>query len=73
MPKDMPQQSEYAAIAQENVLLQGKVNELERQVAWFQKQVFGSKSERRLVGENPQQMGLDGMVGDAPATMLALR
>lgn len=69
MLKDMPQQPEYAAIAQENVLLQGKVNELERQVAWFQKQVFGSKSERRLVGENPQQMGLDGMVGDAPATL----
>ena len=38
----MPQQPKYAAIAQENVLLQGKVNELERQVAWFQKQVFSN-------------------------------
>lgn len=38
--------------------LQHEINELKRQVAWFNKQVFGSKSERLRTVENPQQLVL---------------
>lgn len=36
--------------------------ELQRQVAWFKRQLFGRKSERRLHEPDPQQLSLRGML-----------
>ena len=57
MPQRAYQQSDYAALKREN-------EALKRRVAWFEKQVFGSRSERRL-DDNPHQLKLDGMVADS--------
>ena len=38
--------------------LQAEVAELKRQLDWFKKQLFGVKSERRLVDQNPNQLSL---------------
>jgi transposase len=35
-----------------------RIAELERQVAWFQRQIFGSKSERRIDTPDARQLGL---------------
>ena len=42
---------------QEREILLVKNAELTRQVEWFRRQLFGSKSEKRLI-DNPQQMHL---------------
>ena len=47
-------------------MLEARLVELERQLAWFQKQLFGEKSERRLVDDNPDQLALAGLLGDIP-------
>jgi transposase len=43
--------------------------DLKRQVEWFKRQLFGRKSERRLLGLDAQQLPLAGMLAtpDAPA------
>ncbi|MBV1877686.1 MAG: hypothetical protein KUG79_08595 [Pseudomonadales bacterium] len=46
-------------------MLESQIENLKRQVAWFQKQMFGSKSERRLADEKPDQLLLDGLLGEA--------
>jgi transposase len=38
--------------------LEGEVVELKRQLNWFKKQLFGSKSERRLIEPSPDQLSL---------------
>jgi hypothetical protein len=38
--------------------LEGEVVELKRQLNWFKKQLFGSKSERRLIDLSPDQLSL---------------
>ncbi|MBV1877644.1 MAG: IS66 family transposase [Pseudomonadales bacterium] len=75
MPKDTNQQPSYAELKDANAatagqvqVLESQVENLKRQVAWFQKQMFGSKSERRLADENPDQLLLDGLLGEAPKT-----
>lgn len=43
--------------------------DLERQLAWFKRQVFGEKSERRPVEPDPRQLTLgEGIDGGAPAS-----
>ena len=37
---------------------------LKRQLDWFRKQVFGEKSERRHVDDNPDQLPLEGLLGE---------
>lgn len=49
-----------ASLRAENMALKHRVAELERQVEWFQNQIFGQKSERRII-ENPQQAILAGL------------
>lgn len=35
-----------------------QIAELKRQIAWFQRQLFGRKSEQRILGSSAQQLGL---------------
>lgn len=49
----------FAALKAEN-------DALRRQLDWFQRQLFGRKSEKRLI-ENPDQLGLAEVLGEAPA------
>lgn len=63
----MPQRSDYAAVIELNESLQKRVVELERQLAWFKKQMFGEKSERRLVDANPDQLALEALLGEVPS------
>ena len=60
----MAQQDNYAAIAKENLALKAERDDLKRQLAWFQKQLFGQKSERRPVEANLDQLPLDGLLGE---------
>jgi transposase len=54
----------------ERTLLVARIADLERQVAWFQRQLFGEKSERRHIDPPPEQMALGEGLGDtAPATL----
>jgi hypothetical protein len=69
MPKNTRQQQNYDEILvsqplllQKNSLLENENVELKRQIAWFQKQIFGSKSERRHVDDNPHQIPLNVLV-----------
>ncbi len=49
----------------ENQLLREEVVGLKRQLDWFKRQMFGQKSEKRLIESNPDQLGL---LGNAPAS-----
>jgi len=46
--------------------LQEQVQYLRVQLEWFKRQLFGRKSEKRLI-DNPGQLGLAEALGDAPA------
>src|SRR6185312_12527010 len=51
-----------------------RIETLEQRLAWFERQVFGSKSERLSVLENAQQLPLAAMSsGESPATTAKLR
>ena len=55
-----------ASPADQSVLLQALSDEntqLKRQLAWFKTQLFGSKSEKRVI-DNPDQPLLTGLMGD---------
>jgi hypothetical protein len=58
----LKQAPSYAERATLNANLQDEVSELKCQIAWFQKQIFGRKSERRHVEDNSHQIPLSGMV-----------
>jgi len=49
--------NETASINAEIVALRGEVSELKHQLAWYKKQLFGPKSEKR-VQDNPNQLEL---------------
>jgi transposase len=59
-------QAEIVALLEEQERLQARTAELERQNAWFKRQLFGRKSERRLREPDPQQLplGLASAVSD---------
>ena len=46
----------------EIVALKRKVESLEHQLDWFKRQVFGRKSEKRLIEDTPEQPLLKGLV-----------
>lgn len=49
-----PEVSDYHSVVMENVLLRDEVHQLKNRVEWFEKQLFGRKSEKRVI-ENPYQ------------------
>jgi len=49
-----------ASLEVENQLLREQVAGLKHQVDWFKSQMFGQKSEKRLIEPNPDQLGLLG-------------
>lgn len=48
----------------EVIVLRGQVAELKRQLEWFKRQLFGSKSERFAPTPNPLQMHLGQLLGE---------
>jgi transposase len=48
----------HQSLEQSHEKLEGEVVELKRQLNWFKKQLFGSKSERRLIDLSPDQLSL---------------
>lgn len=72
MSSDTSQQPSYAELYEaysssesKKYSLEKEVVELKRQLAWFKKQIFGQKSERRLIENNPDQLLLHGLLGEA--------
>ena len=51
----------------ENQLLREQVSQLQQQVDWFKRQLFGQKSEKHLVDPNPDQLGLLGQLPTPPS------
>ncbi|MHA1572524.1 MAG: transposase domain-containing protein, partial [Alphaproteobacteria bacterium] len=47
-----------ASLKAENSQLAARVEELSAQVQWFQKQIFGQKSERRVIEQSKEQLFL---------------
>ena len=53
--------------------LEQKVQSLEQQLDWFKRQLFGRKSEKRIIEPDPMQPLLDGFeVEPAPVMTLLL-
>ena len=50
--------TDIAALIESHEALEGQVEQLKHQLAWFKKQLFGRKSERRLIELSPQQLSL---------------
>ena len=57
-----PQQ--HARLCADYAQIRAERDALKRQLEWFQRQLFGRKSEKRLI-ENPDQMDLGALLGDA--------
>lgn len=53
--------SEILILSQTNESLKGKVSELEAQIAWFKRQIFGKKSERIVSQVDKSQLMLPGL------------
>jgi len=45
--------------------LQAEIASLKQQLEWFKRQLFGRKSEKRII-EHPDQLDLSALLGDAP-------
>lgn len=58
--------SDVANLRAENVLLHARVNDLQAQLDWFKRQVFGERSEKRLFYDDPRQLSLGEMPNDTP-------
>ncbi|WP_041603794.1 hypothetical protein [Thioflavicoccus mobilis] len=54
----------------ERAELLARIDQLEQQLAWFQRQIFGEKSERRHGEPPPEQMSLGEGLGRAEAPAL---
>jgi transposase len=59
--------SEVAALIASHQALAVEVDSLKRQIEWFRKQLFGAKSERRLVEASPDQLHLGEVIVPAVA------
>jgi transposase len=55
-------QAEIVALLRQNEALAHQAAELQRQVAWFKRQLFGQKSERRLREPEARQLPLAGLL-----------
>jgi transposase len=64
-------QAEIAAVLRHNQELAQETADLQRQVEWFKRQLFGRKSERRLREPDAQQLPLAGLLpaGNVPADL----
>ena len=49
---------------------QTEIAALKQQLDWFKRQLFGRKSEKRII-EHPDQLDLSALLGDAPAPIRA--
>ena len=56
----------HAKVCSDNEQLRQERDALKQQLDWFKRQLFGRKSEKRLI-ENPDQLGLAEMLGEASA------
>ncbi len=56
----------HAKVCADNDRLREERDAFKQQLDWFKRQLFGRKSEKRLI-DNPDQLGLAEMLGDAPA------
>ena len=56
----------YAYVCADNGRLREECDALNQQLDWFKRQLFGRKSEKRLI-DHPDQLGLAELLGDAPA------
>lgn len=54
-------QAEIVALLRQNQVLAQQAADLQRQVEWFKRQLFGRKSERRLREPDAQQLPLAGL------------
>ncbi|ARU57238.1 IS66 family transposase OrfC [Oleiphilus messinensis] len=61
----LPPQEAHSKVLQENARLQARVVDLERQLNWYQKQVFGSKTEKRVL-DPPEQTHFHALLGEVP-------
>jgi transposase len=62
-PSDKP---DYDAVVAENEALKARLGELERQMDWFKRQLFGERSEKRVLSDEAsgqQRLGLGDMPG----------
>ncbi|MFM7569265.1 MAG: hypothetical protein ACKO8O_11285, partial [Betaproteobacteria bacterium] len=50
--------SDVSALRQRNAELQRDIESLKEQIDWFRRQVFGSRSEKRIVDADPSQLHL---------------
>jgi len=55
--------SQVARLRAENADLRQQIQSLTQQLTWLKRQLFGQKSERRLV-DNPAQLGLEALLAD---------
>ena len=60
-----PSPAAFQQLQADNAALQAHNQSLSQQLAWFRRQLFGTKSERRIVDDNPHQPLLDGLI-DTP-------
>ena len=60
--------SDQLSDRQKVVVLEDKVQSLEHQLDWFKRQLFGRKSEKRLLEDHPNQPLLDGLVVETQAS-----
>src|SRR5207245_9849773 len=55
-------QEEIVSLLKQNQALAQQADDLQRQVEWFKRQLFGRKSERSLRGPDAQQLPLAGLL-----------
>jgi transposase len=78
-PSDVPPHAEDQALSPEQLLsivhTQAQtIEDLKRRVAWFERQIFGSKSERLATLENAQQLSLGQLLaGERPTSPTKVR
>ena len=68
-----PSPAAFKKLQADNAALQAHNQSLTQQVEWFRRQLFGTKSERRLVDDNPQQPLLDGLIDSAEPVSAPVR
>lgn len=54
--------TQVAHLKAQNAQLQERIQSLKHQVDWFKRQLFGEKSEKRLIESNPDQMSIGDVV-----------
>jgi transposase len=66
----------WAALKAENTALKARLDELTHQLEWFKRQLFGERSERRLIERNPHQLSLgevEAVTDAAPSATTAVK